>query len=237
MDIHYARQSFNRVCTTKPSIMLCGPTPRTADVKSWRPEAINFFQQFGFDGTLFIPEDESGGVCGDYDHQIEWEEEALHISTCIMFWIPRNKDTMLALTTNTEFGFWANSGKCVLGTPPDAFRVKYQRHYAAKLNIPISDTLEHTVEDATKISQIYHELSKIKYKTYNDKKITFVHDPGGDWTGMFIDGKLVLENHSLHYSHVLEALDIPFENLTADGEWLEEVGSFPKKLSKVKLEK
>lgn len=153
MDIIYARQSFNSLCTTKPSCFLAGPTRRDIDTPSWRPEAIELFQQFNFDGTLFIPEDENGGVCGDYDHQIEWEEETLNIATVIMFWIPRNKDTMLALKTNTEFGFWADSKKIVLGTPPDAFRVKYQRYYATKLGIPLSDILEDTVKSAIELAK------------------------------------------------------------------------------------
>lgn len=37
-------------------------------------------------------------------------------------------------------------------------------------------------------------------------KLTLTHSDN-DWQGLYIDGKLVLANHSLHVNHVLEALE------------------------------
>lgn len=87
------------------SIFLAGPTPRSQDVKSWRPEAVRLLTEAGFTGTLLLPEDRGGVFHGDYDTQVEWETEALQRATVILFWIPRDLATMPALTTNDE---WAS---------------------------------------------------------------------------------------------------------------------------------
>lgn len=55
---------------------------------------------------------------------------------------------MLALTTNTEWGVWHSTGKVVLGTPLDAFRVKYQQSQAEEHHVPISHTLKDTLISA-----------------------------------------------------------------------------------------
>ena len=134
------------------SIFLAGPTPRhnpgRKTVKSWRPEAIKIFNEVGYDGILFVPEDRSGKSHGTYYDQIEWEEEGLTIANCIMFWIPREMRYMPALTTNDEWGTWKYSGKVVLGAPTYAEKVRYQRYYADKLGIPQSDTLNGTIINA-----------------------------------------------------------------------------------------
>lgn len=67
-------------------------------------------------------------------------------------------------------------------------------------------------------------------------KITFVGDPGGDWEGLYIDGKLVIENHSLQWWQVLYALKIEYDSFDADEEWLQEKGSLPNDLKDVKRE-
>lgn len=130
------------------TIFLAGPTPRSAAVPSWRPEAIQLFEAAGFQGTLFIPEDRGGGCNNDYDHQIEWETEALDRAWVILFWVPRKLDTMPAFTTNDEWGYWKASGKCVFGAPPWAEKVRYQRWWASKLGVPCFDTLPETVKGA-----------------------------------------------------------------------------------------
>mgnify|MGYP001602728529 CR=1 FL=1 len=55
---------------------------------------------------------------------------------------------MPALTTNTEWGVWQNSGKVVFGAPSDAAKVRYQRYYAEKLQVPHFTSLEDTVRAA-----------------------------------------------------------------------------------------
>jgi 8-oxo-dGTP pyrophosphatase MutT (NUDIX family) len=55
---------------------------------------------------------------------------------------------MPGLTTNDEFGFWKASGKVVFGTPPEAFRVSYQKHYAKKLGFASHQTQRETLSEA-----------------------------------------------------------------------------------------
>lgn len=57
----------------------------------------------------------------------------------------------------------------------------------------------------------------------NHKDITFVCSD--DWTGMYINGKLVLENHSLHPYEVLKALRIEYEHVEANEQWLNDRGA------------
>lgn len=132
----------------KKSIFLAGPTPRSAKVRSWRPEAIQILEASGYDGIVFVPEFRDGGRVTDYVAQVEWEERYLNMADCILFWIPRKMKTMPALTTNNEWGAWCDSGKVVFGAPADAEKVDYQKHYAKKLCVPASDTLEGVAKTA-----------------------------------------------------------------------------------------
>lgn len=126
----------------KKAVFLAGPTPRNADIASWRPEAVDVLQDEGFDGTIFIPEDRSGKWHGDTVAQIEWEDRCLNMADCIMFWVPRFMDNMPALTTNVEFGRWEDSGKVVFGAPKDAVHNSYLEHYCDKLAAPRADSLQ-----------------------------------------------------------------------------------------------
>jgi 8-oxo-dGTP pyrophosphatase MutT (NUDIX family) len=130
------------------SIFLAGPTPRGPEVESWRPQAIGYLEALGYDGHVFIPEPANGQWAKNYDDQVEWEEEALNQADCIMFWLPRTLDTMLALTTNDEWGVWKYSGKVVFGAPPTAEKVRYQDYYAKKYRVPTAESLFDTVKAA-----------------------------------------------------------------------------------------
>jgi len=62
-----------------------------------------------------------------------------------------------------------------------------------------------------------------------------------DWFGLYIDGKLVFENHRLEYYDILQAIssrldNIEFEISEVDYDWMDGRGALPKKLEKVKLE-
>ncbi len=137
--------------TVSRSIFLAGPTPRQDITPSWRPDAIAILERIGYDGVVFVPESRDGKRLADYTAMVEWEESYLHMADCIAFWIPRNMDTMPALTTNVEWGVWYDSGKVVLGAPADAMHVRYEHYYAKKQSVPIADTLEGTMRAA-----IYH---------------------------------------------------------------------------------
>lgn len=143
MIIVYAKEQFPTTITK--SIMLCGPTPRSTEVVSWRPQVFDILNSIGFDGHVFVPEPRNSNWTGDYTDQIEWEDQALNIADAIMFWIPRNMKTMPGLTTNVEFGLWANSGKIILGYPDKAENVRYLQHIADKLKIQTTQTLYKTI--------------------------------------------------------------------------------------------
>jgi len=129
------------------SIFLAGPTPRSRDVKSWRPETLAILEKLGYDGVVFVPESRNGQWQeSEYVNQIEWEEYCLNVADCILFWIPREMATMPSLTTNIEWGVWCNSEKVVLGAPPEAIHVDYQKYYAGKYQVPTASTLEETLK-------------------------------------------------------------------------------------------
>ena len=136
------------------SVFLAGPTPRSPEVVSWRPKAILEFEKQGFSGTLLVPEDRSGVFKSSYDEQVEWEEAGLHLSTCIMFWVPRDLKTLPGLTTNDEWGQWKRSGKVTWGAPPEAEKVSYQEYYAKKLFVPSATTLEDAVRNTIQLASV-----------------------------------------------------------------------------------
>lgn len=63
-------------------------------------------------------------------------------------------------------------------------------------------------------------------------KVTIVD--GDDWIGLYLDGVLVEEGHSLHLEAVLRELQVPCHRIDADQEWLEEMGRLPVELEDVK---
>lgn len=153
MKIVYAQEKIPE--SFSKAIFLAGPTPRSKDVASWRPEAVRLLKKTAYDGIVFYPEYRDGrrdDIKGnDYVNQIEWEEKCLNIADCIIFWIPRDLETMPAFTTNVEWGTWHNSGKVVFGAPKKAPKTRYQRYYAKKLQIPASYTLRGTIKAALKM--------------------------------------------------------------------------------------
>lgn len=135
------------------SIFLAGPTPRSNDVESWRPQALSILRDWGYDGVVFVPEDrpDEYGVTrfhGDYDAQVEWETRYLHIADCILFWIPRNLVTLPAFTTNVEWGVWQRSGKVAFGSPSWAVKNRYLELQAESLVIKTHRTLADVVRGA-----------------------------------------------------------------------------------------
>lgn len=145
MTVVYANQT--PPASWASSIFLAGPTPRAeTTLPSWRPDALKYLEEIGYTGVVFVPEDENGAWLHSYDDQIEWEEMCLNFADVIIFWIPRELEQMPAFTTNDEWGAWKKQDpmKLVLGTPPDAPKVRYQRYYAEKHNIPTFTSLEDT---------------------------------------------------------------------------------------------
>jgi len=122
------------------SVFLAGPTPRNDSVKSWRPEAIKMFKDFGFDGTLLIPEFKDRKDWKEnfaYNAQIDWEHNAMELADIILFWIPRKLPDMPAFTTNTEYGYWLakDPSRITLGIPDNAVKCDYIKYTAGKHKI------------------------------------------------------------------------------------------------------
>lgn len=64
------------------------------------------------------------------------------------------------------------------------------------------------------------------------KKITMVY--GMDWEGVYVDGKLAIQDHMLGAVDVLRALGVKFEECECDADWLDKRGQLPERLRDVK---
>ena len=150
------------------SIYLAGPTPIketkenlikktlnlfTENTKSWRNDAISYFKEKKFNGTLLIPEERSGeSFPFEWESQIEWQMDAITKSDYILFWIPRNLIDMPGCTTNIEFGYWLgkNPEKIVVGAPKNTRKMKYIKHQCKLNNILYENNLKKLVQNLSK---------------------------------------------------------------------------------------
>lgn len=135
MIIVYATENPPETITS--SMFLAGPSPRQKDHPNWRIEALELLEELGYQGVVFIPLPRDGNWAHSYDSQVEWEHTYLHMADKVVFWIPRNMETLPALTTNVEFGIWYRSGKAVLGFPTNAPKMRYLAHHAKAEGVPI----------------------------------------------------------------------------------------------------
>lgn len=132
------------------SIFLAGPSLRQGqeNLISWRIKALQILETLQYDGVVFVPESKTGNWDNlPYDKVNDWETRCLTIADNILFYINRNvEEGILGLTTNQEFGYWIKSGKCVLGTEPNADSVRYQETWAKKLNVPLYHDLYNSIK-------------------------------------------------------------------------------------------
>lgn len=122
MNVIFAREL---VTVWRPSIFLAGPAPRSAEVQSWRPEALDALRALGFAGTVLVPEPRDWSAKLSYLNQVEWEYEGLEDCSVVAFWVPRDMQTLPGFTTNVEFGRYVGSSRCVYGRPDKAPHTKY----------------------------------------------------------------------------------------------------------------
>lgn len=134
MRVYCADESIDSVNWHSPSIFLAGPTPRSTDVMSWRPAAINILENLKFEGMVFVPERKDWSTSNDYNYQVEWEDKGLLNVSRIVFWVPRNMNTMPALTTNVEFGRFAKQERTLYGRPDNALHCRYLDWFYKKYN-------------------------------------------------------------------------------------------------------
>ncbi|MFF9733689.1 NUDIX domain-containing protein [Streptomyces albidoflavus] len=155
LTVVYARESLP---ASGPSVFLAGPTPRAGgDVPSWRPAAIEELaaRWTGEQSlTVLTPESRGGIRAKHYDDQVGWETEARASADAILFWIPRDLETLPGFTTNVEFGLDIATGKVVLGCPsncPNPERNRYLIWVAEQHGAPVRDKLADTVDAALDI--------------------------------------------------------------------------------------
>ncbi|WP_037919739.1 nucleoside 2-deoxyribosyltransferase domain-containing protein [Streptomyces xanthophaeus] len=133
------------------AVYLCGPTPTDPREPSWRPDAVAALRAgWAGEGTLavFVPEPSEGGGYPAYADQIRWEEEAMRLSDVVAFYIPRDMARLPGLVSNIKWGAWCDSGRAVLGAPPEAVRMEYLLHFAGTLGVPVARSVEETVRAA-----------------------------------------------------------------------------------------
>ena len=97
------------------AVFLGGPTSRDAIPDYlWRKDAHHYLRTAGFDGFIIAPEFRGQSyllntfkddfTSSDFVHK--WERVGLRHSKYRVFWVPRNREQLLGLTTNRELGQW-----------------------------------------------------------------------------------------------------------------------------------
>ncbi len=148
MQIVYAHQPMPE--RFERSLFLAGPSPRGAVGHDWRPAAIEALEAQGYDGVVFVPLPADGHGAIDYVAQVSWEARAMESSDVLLFWVPRDLETLPGFTTNIEWGRWESSGRVVLGYPKGAPKMRYLHHWAERWAAPVRHTLPDTVASALK---------------------------------------------------------------------------------------
>ena len=168
MKVVYSDQEL---IVERNSIFLAGPTPRSSDVKSWRPNALEELEKAGYKGQVIIPE-HFGKSKYDFLDQVEWEDEGLNHCAVIAFWVPRELDTMPAFTTNVEFGRFIRSNKMLYGRPDgspkngylDWLYTKYTHHHIIRTLRDLMVVASSMASKRAAISFCFEEVRKLNEK-------------------------------------------------------------------------
>jgi hypothetical protein len=138
-----------------PSVFLAGPTPQPASgVESWRPAAVReLARQWPAEDplTILIPEPRDLRQTTTFEVGVGWTIAARAAATVLLYWIPRDMKTLLGMTTNVEFGMDVDTGRAVLGCPPDCpdpHQNLYLCLVARQHGVPVCTTLTDTVTTA-----------------------------------------------------------------------------------------
>lgn len=152
MKVLYSRQDWPSDWKKHKSIFLVGPTPRSVECPSWRPNALKILEELQFDGYVLVPESASimqeivdekeAFTSKDWLPQVFWEKEGLDNCTVIAAWVPRSKE-LPGFTTNVEFGRYVTSGRLLYGRPEGSWKSQYLDwlYYVEQEKIP-HNTLE-----------------------------------------------------------------------------------------------
>lgn len=132
-----------------PAIFLAGPSPRKETDYNWRGEAVKLFCDIATEKLILILPLPKHGIFPNYDEQVKWEQVYLAYSNVVMFWIPRDLDTLPGFTTNVEFGMYVTSPKTIYGRPDDAPKNRYLDFlFGFYQQRQIAKTLEETVKQS-----------------------------------------------------------------------------------------
>ncbi len=146
LKIVYAQSPFPTSVTK--TLYLAGPTDRNNRPTAWRQQALQILRDLAFDGHVFVPELEEGKWNGNRDAQWAWEDAAMSRADALVFWMPRDLETLPGFTTNIEWGLYASSGKVVLGVPEGAQKTDWAERYAGKFKVPVTLDLKHAIRIA-----------------------------------------------------------------------------------------
>lgn len=69
------------------------------------------------------------------------------------------------------------------------------------------------------------------------QQIVIVGNDDDDWEGLYVDGTLLREGHSLSVRDVLDALGVTHEHRLCDHSWLSDCGNLPDDIQQVRWAK
>ena len=73
----------------------------------WRKEAYSIFEDIGFDGDILNPTNKNYGLMKDLTKQTDWENEAMHKASAIIFYLERT-EKILGLRQIVSGAYLAN---------------------------------------------------------------------------------------------------------------------------------
>lgn len=131
------------------AVFLAGPCPREDYEKSdlWRKEAYSIFEDIGFDGDILNPTNKNYGLMKDLTKQTDWENEAMHKASAIIFYLERTEKNP-GFTSNIEIGMWLKSNNIFVCIPDDSRKKNanaYIRIKCDQAGIPVFNTIEETI--------------------------------------------------------------------------------------------
>lgn len=132
----------------RDAVFLAGPATRTNKTLGWREEMIHVLRNQGFTGMVLNPENPGYGQMNEeeYSAQTLWEQDAMKLSSYLIFWIPRSKEHP-GLTTNIELGEWLDHPRCFIGWPPGSIENKYILERCRQAGKKVYSSMEELVSD------------------------------------------------------------------------------------------
>jgi len=158
----------------KNSIFLAGPIVRGKE-NDWHENAYKIFEKmlenpiykrFNFDVNLITPKRQIILDDKKLVNQIENEKDAMNKSQLIMFWIPREMNKMIGMSTQFELGYWysKNYKKLIVGIPKNAEKVRYIKEFM-KNDIQFYNTLDETIQMV--LDKMFYIYLAYHFKEFN----------------------------------------------------------------------